>query len=76
MTCHHQFEIYQSSGGQSQRCKFCGIDAGVYQMNQDYIHGRTGCICPPGANLDCANPMCPRKAPNAGGIGAHVGSTP
>lgn len=20
-----------------------------------------GCICPPGANLQCQNPMCPRK---------------
>jgi hypothetical protein len=22
-----------------------------------------GCICPPGANLQCENPMCPRKDP-------------
>ena len=22
-----------------------------------------GCICPPGANKDCQNPLCPRKAP-------------
>ena len=22
-----------------------------------------GCICPPGANLTCENPMCPRKPP-------------
>ena len=21
-----------------------------------------GCICPPGANRDCENPLCPRKA--------------
>lgn len=20
-----------------------------------------GCICPPGANKDCENPLCPRK---------------
>lgn len=20
-----------------------------------------GCICPPGANLQCENPLCPRK---------------
>jgi hypothetical protein len=20
-----------------------------------------GCVCPPGANKDCENPMCPRK---------------
>ena len=23
-----------------------------------------GCICPPGANLSCASPFCPRKCPN------------
>lgn len=22
-----------------------------------------GCICPAGANKDCENPVCPRKAP-------------
>lgn len=22
-----------------------------------------GCICPPGANLECENPFCPRKPP-------------
>lgn len=22
-----------------------------------------GCICPAGANKDCENPICPRKAP-------------
>lgn len=22
-----------------------------------------GCICPPGANLQCENPLCPRKPP-------------
>ena len=22
-----------------------------------------GCVCPPGANKDCENPLCPRKAP-------------
>lgn len=22
-----------------------------------------GCICPPEANLTCANPLCPRKSP-------------
>lgn len=22
-----------------------------------------GCICPPGSNRDCENPLCPRKAP-------------
>lgn len=22
-----------------------------------------GCVCPPGANRDCENPACPRKAP-------------
>lgn len=22
-----------------------------------------GCICPPGANLQCENPSCPRKPP-------------
>lgn len=28
-----------------------------------------GCICPPGANLQCQNPNCPRKPmPNAGGV--------
>lgn len=24
---------------------------------------RSGCVCPPGANKDCENPFCPRKAP-------------
>lgn len=24
-----------------------------------------GCICPAGANLECARPDCPRKAPSA-----------
>lgn len=34
------------------RCplEFYGVPAGV------------GCICPPGANLQCQNPICPRKA--------------
>jgi hypothetical protein len=25
-----------------------------------------GCICPPGANLQCENPACPRKDPMRG----------
>lgn len=24
-----------------------------------------GCVCPPGANKDCENPMCPRRNPAA-----------
>jgi len=27
----------------------------------DAMPTATGCICPPGANLQCQNPMCPRK---------------
>jgi hypothetical protein len=30
-----------------------------------FVHGAinpVGCICPPGANRDCENPACPRKA--------------
>lgn len=25
-----------------------------------------GCICPPGANKECENPVCPRKNPTRG----------
>ena len=28
-----------------------------------------GCICPPGANKECENPLCPRKPPLHGGAG-------
>ena len=27
-----------------------------------------GCICPPGANLDCQSPMCPRRNPFSGTV--------
>jgi hypothetical protein len=29
----------------------------VYSLPQTPV----GCICPPGANLQCENPTCPRK---------------
>ena len=31
------------------------------QINYPIYMVPTGCICPPGANKECENPICPRK---------------
>lgn len=38
-------------------CEFAG------RGEEDHSPKRImGCICPPGANMTCENPLCPRKA--------------
>ena len=36
--------------------------AGVGQNNWTHTLPPRGCICPPGANKECENQCCPRKA--------------
>ena len=35
---------------------------GISQNNYTYMPPPRGCICPPGANKECENQCCPRKA--------------
>ena len=35
---------------------------GISQNNYTYMPPPRGCICPPGANKECENQYCPRKA--------------
>ena len=42
-------------GPQGQMCWFPGV------QTLAPFSPPMGCICPPGANLECQNPMCPRK---------------
>ena len=63
-----------SDGGFS--CPNCGMWVYSHQVHechapwppnfpipQTYIPQPMGCICPPGANKECENPLCPRKMP-------------
>ena len=42
-------------GPQGQMCWFQAV------IPQPFTPQQIGCICPPGANLECQNPLCPRK---------------
>lgn len=42
---------------------------GISQNNYTYMPPPRGCICPPGANKQCENQYCPRKALP---ISAHI----
>ena len=53
-------------------CKECALELAQMQSITPSIPDiaaaampapRMGCICPPGANKDCENPLCPRKNP-------------
>lgn len=36
-----------------------------YAQKTGQVPPAMGCVCPPGANFLCQNPLCPRKAPEA-----------
>lgn len=45
----------------------CGSTYGIPPQESltqpEAVSAPMGCICPPEANLTCANPFCPRKPP-------------
>ncbi len=50
-------------GTSSAECPRCKAAAATTQPMPMPAPQPFGCICPPGANRDCENPFCPRKAP-------------
>ena len=42
----------------------CQCIAGDKYRVSNYSKPSIGCICPPGANLQCKNPSCPRNPPD------------
>lgn len=34
-----------------------------FMLGSAGVHAPAGCICPPGANVTCEAPACPRKPP-------------
>ncbi len=60
-TCHQYYEGYHQCPG-------------IQPWQPPQITAPTmGCICPPGANKDCENPICPRRNPFKDGLAGSSG---